>query len=289
MATEKPSGTPWDLHAKSYMRLASPCTGYIAQALFQSVAGRLPSAAKILDVACGCGELSRAALLHCLAEEKSSGVHGHITATDFSSEMLDIARSNLAFARAQDSIRIEQQDGQALSYPDASFDAVFSAFGIFLFPDRRAGWQEAARVLRPGGYFATAVWRAAEHNELMRLQMGPVLEALPERIKANLPRAAWQEITTMEGLKNEVCSAGFTNAELSVFDAVLTAPTPRSMWAMMEENPVASSLFLECTDEEKETIKNSVLTSFEARAGGPNRPLHFGASCHFLIARRGEG
>lgn len=286
VTAKEPAETPWDLHADNYMRLASPCTGFMAQTLFQTIAGRLPRAAQILDIACGCGELSRAALLHTLAQEKSSGARGAVTATDLSSKMLDITRSNLSFAQDHESLRIEQQNGQSLSYPDASFDAVFSAFGIFLFPDRHAGWREAARVLRPGGYFATAVWRDAEHNDLMRLQMEPVLKVLPERIKANLPKSDWRDIATMEGLKNEVCAAGFTNAEASIFDAVLSVPTPESMWDMMEENPVASSLFQDCTDDEKQAIKNSALTSFEARAGGADRALHFNASCHFLIARR---
>lgn len=63
----------WDRHAQSYQRIAAPCTGYIAQALFNSVAGRLPTPARILDIACGNGELARAAALHTLAEPHSIG------------------------------------------------------------------------------------------------------------------------------------------------------------------------------------------------------------------------
>ncbi|NOK73693.1 MAG: methyltransferase domain-containing protein, partial [Chloroflexi bacterium AL-N5] len=32
----------WDQHARTYARVASPCTGYIAQSLFHAVAWRLP-------------------------------------------------------------------------------------------------------------------------------------------------------------------------------------------------------------------------------------------------------
>jgi SAM-dependent methyltransferase len=42
-------------------------------------------------------------------------------------------------------------DGQALDLPDAAFDAVFSIFGVIMFPDWRKGLAEMARVTRPGG------------------------------------------------------------------------------------------------------------------------------------------
>lgn len=165
----------WNRHAETYARLGAPFTGYMAQSLFAAVAGRLPKGARILEVACGNGELSRAAVLHCLEEGRSEGVRGSVVATDFSSEMVELARRNLSVLGAGDVVRCEVQDGQALGFEAASFDAVFSAFGIFLFPDRQAGWGEAARVLRSGGLLATAVWRGPEDNALLRLQMEPVM------------------------------------------------------------------------------------------------------------------
>ena len=46
-------------------------------------------------------------------------------------------------------------NGEALTVPDASFDAAFSIFGVMLFSDWRRGLREQARVLRSGGKLAS--------------------------------------------------------------------------------------------------------------------------------------
>ncbi|WP_437591354.1 class I SAM-dependent methyltransferase [Sorangium sp. So ce1000] len=276
----------WDRYARTYARLGAPFTGYIAQSLFHTVAGRLPPAPRILEVACGNGELSRAAALHCLAEKTVGGQLGRVVATDFSAEMVGLAARNLSILGLDDIVRCEVHDGEALGFDAGSFDAVFSAFGIFLFPDRNAGWREAARVLRPGGLLATAVWRGSDENALARLQMAPIMAALPERVRASLPRPSWLDIASKDGLEREIASAGFADVEVSVFDAVLTVPTPGTMWEFMYENPVIQGVLARCTEAEISAIEESVLSSFKAKAGGPDRPLRFEASCHFAVARR---
>lgn len=279
------TASAWDRHVDHYLRLGAPCTGYLAQSLFLSVAGRLPSGARILDIACGTGTLTRAAALHLLEDARATGDRGTVVATDISPEMVARTEKGLRALGADKVARCEVQDGQALTLGTSSFDAAFSAFGIFLFPDRLAGWREAARVLRRGGIFATAVWRGPEHNGLAR-QMAPVMEVLPERIRASLPPPAWFEVASKDGLVNEIGEAGFVEAEVSVMDAVLTAPTPRAMWDMMRDNPVSSRIWQDCSAEELAVIERSVLKNFEDLAGAADRPVRFDASCHFLVARR---
>lgn len=279
-------GAAWDRHAGTYARLFAPLTGYLAQSLFHTAAGRLPPAPRILDVACGAGELARAAVLHCLAERGGSGACGQVVATDLSPGMVGLCTRNLAALDAGDVFRCEVADGQALGFDAGSFDAVFSSFGVFLFPDRAAGWREAARVLRPGGLLGTAVWRGPEDNEMARVQMGAVFAALPEHVRAGLPRPAWLEVSTREGLGREVAAAGFSDVEITVLDAAFTAPRPAALWGAMRENPVTGGLLSRCTDEELAQVERAVVASFEAMAGGADRPLRMNASCHLLVARR---
>ena len=117
--------------------------------------------------------------------------------------------------------------------------------------------------------------------------MVPAMASLPERIRAVLPRAGWLDIATRDGLERELGSCGFTAIEVTEAEAVLTAPTPRAMWAAMRENPVTGPLFMQCSDDELAVVEREVLTSFESLAGGPDRPVRFEASCHFAVARRG--
>ena len=60
-------------------------------------------------------------------------------------------------------------------------------------------------------------------------------------------------------------------------------------WEMARPNPPMQPLFAALGGAGLEAVERSVLSTFEQRAGGPDRPLHFDRSCHFLVARRACG
>jgi SAM-dependent methyltransferase len=65
----------------------------------------------------------------------------------------------LAVARERSStIAWREGAAETLPFPNGSFDAVVSQFGLMFFQDRRAAIREMWRVLRPGGRLAIAVW-----------------------------------------------------------------------------------------------------------------------------------
>lgn len=106
---------------------------------------------RVLDVACGTGALTVA-----VAARVSPG--GTVLGLDANPDMLAVARRKHA--------GIEWHDGRAesLPFPDASFDAVVSQFGLMFFSDRVAALREMQRVLRPGGHLAVAVCDALERS-----------------------------------------------------------------------------------------------------------------------------
>lgn len=270
----------WDAHASDYARLFGPLTGHFARTMLRMVEGRLPPAPRILDIACGPGDLAVAAANLC-----ASRGAGSVLATDFSPGM--VAVTERALAPLNTYARCEVRDGQALGLEDAAFDAAFSCFGIFLFPDRHSGWRAAAESLRPGGFLVTSVWRDPEHNELARAQVETLMAALPARLTDPPPRPGWVGITTTEGLAEEVTAAApVTDVEVHVVDATLALPTPAAMWRGMVGNPVTGALIGRCTPDERAAVERAVLAAFERRTGGLDRPLVLGASCHVLIARR---
>ena len=71
----------------------------------------------------------------------------------------------LAVARRK-SAAVDWRDGaaEALPFPDASFDAVISQFGMMFFANAAGAVREMLRVLRPGGRLAVAVCDAVENS-----------------------------------------------------------------------------------------------------------------------------
>ncbi len=137
----------WDSLAERYADEADRMTGMYCEAAWHLAA--LPLGARVLDVATGAGALLSIAL--------NDGADA--TGIDFSPGMVRVAQARAALLRAGE--RALVMDGQALDFSDASFDAAFSMFGVFMFPDPIAGFGEIARVLRPGGLAVIAVWENA--------------------------------------------------------------------------------------------------------------------------------
>jgi SAM-dependent methyltransferase len=273
----------WDRHADTYARLFHPLTSFAARAMVSIAAPHLPADASVLDVACGVG----AATLPSVERALRLGA-GRVTATDFSPTMVERTRQAVAaLGVGEPTVRCEVHDGEALGFEDASFDAVFSCFGIFLFRDRRAGWREAARVLRPGGTFATAVWMGPPDNPMLRHQMEPVGRALPPRLQQPPPKGTWLEIATADALAAEVMEAG-TLRDARVYPVRMTFAVGAwaELWDAMRDNPVMGAVLAHCDDDELATIRASVFGRFRELAGGDAEPLLMEAACNVLVATR---
>ena len=99
--------------------------------------------AHILDVATGTGDF---------AIQLNDSLHPqHITGIDLSPGMLAEAQRKVKEKGLQEVISFEEGDCMALPMQDNTFDAVTVAFGVRNFEHLQQGYQEMARVLRPGG------------------------------------------------------------------------------------------------------------------------------------------
>ena len=99
--------------------------------------------ATILDVATGTGDFA-IQLNNALQPQ-------HITGIDLSEGMLAEARRKIKKKGLEDVITFKQDDCMALHMDDATVDAVTVAFGVRNFENLQQGYQEMARVLKPGG------------------------------------------------------------------------------------------------------------------------------------------
>ncbi|MEM1416657.1 MAG: methyltransferase domain-containing protein [Myxococcota bacterium] len=141
---------PWNLVAHGYAETAA--AHFEPYAIAALRLAKVARGEHVLDVATGPGTLALPA-----------AAIARVTALDFSSQMIERVRTRAARRGVELETRVG--DGQDLPFPDACFDVAFSMFGLFLFPDRQAGFRELARVLRPGGRAVVGSWvpRDAAH------------------------------------------------------------------------------------------------------------------------------
>jgi ubiquinone/menaquinone biosynthesis C-methylase UbiE len=101
---------------------------------------------KVLDVAAGNGNATLAAARRWC----------DVVSTDYVPSLLARGRNRAAAEGL--SIRFEEADAEALSFADASFDAVVSTFGVMFTPDQDKAAAELLRVCRSGGKIGLANW-----------------------------------------------------------------------------------------------------------------------------------
>lgn len=185
----------WDAAAQHYEKTAHPFTARFAEAALTRVA--LTPQSRVLDVAAGTGALARAA----------ARTGAQVLATDFSPGMVArIAAAGLANVEAQ------VMDGQALALPNASFDAVFSIFGVIMFPDWRKGLAEMARVTRPGGCGVVATWQ--DRGAATFLLLGQIRRKLfPERDGMSMPEGV-RALSDPGDFARELVAAGYRDPRI---------------------------------------------------------------------------
>jgi SAM-dependent methyltransferase len=135
--------------AKAYETLFVP-------ALFGQWANKLLDAAqvqagqRVLDVACGTGVVARAAITRV-------GPNGQVAGIDPNPGMVAVAK--------QLEPRVDWRTGvaESLAFPNESFDAVVSQFGLMFFTDRPQALREMVRILVPSGHLAVAVWDSLDN------------------------------------------------------------------------------------------------------------------------------
>lgn len=115
---------------------------------------KLPSGTTVLDVGCGIGGSSR------------------MLAKDYGFEVTGVTISPQQVKRAQEltpkglNAKFKVDDAMQLSFPDASFDVVWSVEAGPHIPDKAIFAQELLRVLKPGGLLVVADWNQRDDRTL---------------------------------------------------------------------------------------------------------------------------
>ncbi|GHC57312.1 class I SAM-dependent methyltransferase [Streptomyces flavofungini] len=106
-------------------------------------AARISGGARVLDIGCGAGTVTRIAA-------RLAGPDGHAVGVDISAPLLERARARTA-TEAVTNVSYERGDAQTHDFPDGGFDVAISRGGVMFFADHAAAFGNVARALRPGG------------------------------------------------------------------------------------------------------------------------------------------
>jgi ubiquinone/menaquinone biosynthesis C-methylase UbiE len=101
---------------------------------------------KVLDVAAGNGNATLAAARRWC----------EVTSTDYVPALLQRGRERAA--AEGHTVAFREADAEALPFPDASFDAVLSTFGVMFTPNQDKAAAELLRVCKRGGKIGLANW-----------------------------------------------------------------------------------------------------------------------------------
>lgn len=124
----------------------------------------------VLEFGCGTGST---ALIH-------APFVNHITASDISASMLEIARSKATDA-GLDNLTFVHSSFEDLAAEPSSFDVVMGHSILHLLEDRAFAIQKAYDLLKPGGYFVTSTACLTGHMKLLKgvLPLGRLFGLLP--------------------------------------------------------------------------------------------------------------
>ena len=145
---------------------------------------------RVLDVAAGYGEPS-------LSAARATGPAGAVVATDISAEMLAFGRER-ANAAGLENIEFVESDAVSLDFPQDSFDAALSRWGIIFEPDGEGAAARVRGFLKPSARMAIASWGPPEQvpflaipmrTAVQRLQVEPPAPGTPGPLSRPTPEA----------------------------------------------------------------------------------------------------
>ncbi len=160
----------------------------------------LPAGTTLLDVGCGIGGSSR------------------VLAKDYGFDVTAVTISPQQVARAQQltpeglSAKFLVDDAMALSFPDASFDIVWSVEAGPHMPDKAVFAKELLRVLKPGGVLVVADWNQRDDRRRpLNWWEKPVMKQL-------LDQWSHPEFSSIEGFSELLEATGLVEGSVETAD-----------------------------------------------------------------------
>lgn len=236
----------WEAVAHRYhhhfARLTAQTTGPLLEAV------GVGDGMRVLDVATGPGYAAAAASL------RGADAVG-----------VDFAAAQVALARAQyPTLEFHHGDAEALPFPDESFDAVVSNFGMLHFARPERMLAEAHRVLRQGGRVAFTVWAKPEDAKGFGIVLGAV-ETLGDLDVPLPPGPPFFRFSDGEECRRVLAGAGFVAPVITQVPQVWTLPAPEALFDAVHEGGVRVRAILRAqTADALEAIRRAICDDAKA-------------------------
>lgn len=132
---------------------------------------RMRPGLRVLDLGSGTG-------YPALLAGEVVGTEGTVVGIDLAESMLAVATRKAKTLGLQH-VSFRTGDVTSLPFETGSIDAVISRFCLMFLPDIPKAAKEIARVLKPGGYVAAAVWSSPDNNPFIRIPMDVIKSITP--------------------------------------------------------------------------------------------------------------
>lgn len=194
---EAGEGQHWATNADRYTRMLARFGDVLIEAAAFAVGER------VLDVGCGCGDVS-------LAAGRAVGNSGAVQGVDLSPAMLEVA-STRAGAENLDHVGFVAADAARYAVERADYDVTVSRFGVMFFDDPAAAFTHIRSLMVDGGRLAFVCWQDLFANDWMMVPGAAVAEVLPLPIGGDATLPGPFAFADVDRVTSVLTSAGFIN------------------------------------------------------------------------------
>lgn len=196
------AGQRWAERDEVMSRLLAP----VADALLDHAG--VEGLQRALDIGCGGGSQS-------LALAQRLGAAGSVLGIDISRPLLDVARSK---AQGIDNSYAEldflQADAADYPFEPASFDLLFSRFGVMFFADPGLAFKNLRQALRADGSLLFCCWQSLADNDWVGVPLQAALQHVPAPAKPDPYDPGPFAFADPDRVQEILQSAGFTFVDI---------------------------------------------------------------------------